>query len=324
MELTQLVAILGFFFAAYSVVGNDVIQTLGTFLTSNSKRPWFVLWLFAASILTFVMVYGWIVNGGDMAYGRLEKFPYPENLQWWYLLPPLVLIFITRLGVPVSTTFLVLSIFGSGSTMGQVVLKSVIGYLVAFAAAVIIYVIITRTIEKRFIDSEDHQDDYRSFWIAAQWLSTGFLWSQWLIQDLANIFVFLPRGLELTEMLLSLAALLGLLAYIFYRRGGAIQDIVKSKTNTADIRSATIVDFIYAIILFIFKEVSNLPMSTTWVFIGLLSGREYAISFILKEPKLSIVNRMSLLDLGKTLTGLIISIALVFLIRYLGGEAITW
>ncbi len=324
MELTQIVAILGFLFAAYSVVGNDVIQTLGTFLTSNSERKWYILWLFAGSILAFVMIYGWVVNGGDMAYGRLEKFDYPENLQWWYLLPPVVLIIITRLGIPVSTTFLVLSIFGSGTVMGQVILKSVIGYLVAFVAAVIIYLIITRTIEKRFIDSEEHKDDYRNLWIAAQWLSTGFLWSQWLIQDLANIFVFLPRDLNVTQMLLSLGAILALLAYIFYVRGGAIQGIVKSKTNTSDIRSATIVDFIFAIILLIFKEISNLPMSTTWVFIGLLSGREYAISFILKEPRLSIVNRMSLMDLGKTLTGLIISIALVFLIRYLGGEPITW
>ena len=35
---------LGFILAAYSVVGNDVIQTLGTFLTSNEKRvKWYVL-----------------------------------------------------------------------------------------------------------------------------------------------------------------------------------------------------------------------------------------------------------------------------------------
>ena len=42
---------LGFILAAYSVVGNDVIQTLGTFLASNEHRPWYVLWLFAATII---------------------------------------------------------------------------------------------------------------------------------------------------------------------------------------------------------------------------------------------------------------------------------
>ena len=125
-------------------------------------------------------------------------------------------------------------------------------------------------------------------------------------------------------MIGSLAIVLGLLAYIFYIKGGAIQGIVKSKTNTDDIRSATIIDLIFGIILMIFKEWSNLPMSTTWVFIGLLSGREYAISVLLKNPKLSIVNRMSLLDLAKTFTGLLVSIALVFFIKYLAGETISW
>ena len=40
---------------------------------------------------------------------------------------------------------------------------------------------------------------------------------------------------------------------IFYQRGGAIQKIIDTKTGVADIRSATIIDFIYAIILLVFK-----------------------------------------------------------------------
>ncbi|MCB0835906.1 MAG: hypothetical protein KDE26_22575 [Bacteroidetes bacterium] len=324
MEITVIVAILGFLFASYSVVGNDVIQTLGTFLTSNDKRPWWVLWLYAGGILTAVMVYGWATHGGDMAYGRLEKFPLPETLYWWYIIPPLTLLVITRLGIPVSTTFLILSVFGTGSTMGAVILKSIIGYAVAFVAGIVIYLLITDILEKRLIHTDPEKDKYHKFWVVGQWLSTGFLWSQWLIQDLANIYVYLPRQLDTWHMLASLGAILGLLGYIFYVRGGAIQGIVKSKTNTEDIRSATIIDLIFGIILLIFKEWSNLPMSTTWVFIGLLSGREYAISFILKKPVLSIVNRMSLLDLGKTFTGLIVSIALVVFIKFMAGETISW
>lgn len=46
----------------------------------------------------------------------------------------------------------------------------------------------------------------------------------------------------------------------------AIQNIIDTKTGVADIRSATIIDFIYATILLVFKEWSNIPMSTTWVF----------------------------------------------------------
>lgn len=53
--------------------------------------------------------------------------------------------------------------------------------------------------------------------------------------------------------------------------------MVTSKTMTADIRSATVIDLIYGEILLVFKAWSNLPMSTTWVFLGLLAGRELAM-----------------------------------------------
>ena len=50
MELSILAAA-GFCLAAYSVVGNDSIQTLGTFLSSNKKVNWKWIWFFIAGIL---------------------------------------------------------------------------------------------------------------------------------------------------------------------------------------------------------------------------------------------------------------------------------
>ena len=98
----ELFAIVGFVLAAYSTVANDAIQTLGTFLSSNSKRSWQVLWLFAASIVVLVMVKGYFWGGGDIAFGRLNKLPYPaEGIQWWHALPPLLLLLLTRIGIPV-------------------------------------------------------------------------------------------------------------------------------------------------------------------------------------------------------------------------------
>ena len=44
-----------FILAAYSIIGNDAIQTIGTFLSSNRNRPWWVLWLFTATILVIVL-----------------------------------------------------------------------------------------------------------------------------------------------------------------------------------------------------------------------------------------------------------------------------
>ena len=57
------------------------------------------------------LVYAWATNGGDVSFGRLEKIPVPEHFSLVHLLPPLALIGLTRWGAPVSTTFLLLTVF---------------------------------------------------------------------------------------------------------------------------------------------------------------------------------------------------------------------
>ncbi len=305
----------GFALAAYSVVGNDSIQTLGTFLSSNEQRPWYILWLYAGLILSATLLYGWAYYGGDVSYARLSKYPFPDNFGWPYLLPPLVLMLLTRSGIPVSTSFMVLTFFNP-ENLGSMVYKSVLGYLVAFGAAVALYIAIARSVEKKFIENEITRRE-NQIWSVLQWFSTGFLWSQWLIQDFANIYAYLPRSLSPVQMYGSLALLLVTLAYIFYSRGGNIQKIVKAKTNTVDIRSATIIDFSYGIVLYVFKEWSNVPMSTTWVFIGLLAGREIAIRYQLQKKVERPIFRMIGSDLLKVFFGLVVSIALVYIMRWL-------
>ena len=307
---TELFMFFGFLVAGYSIVANDAIQTLGTFLSSNSHRPWWLLWLYACSILVAVLVYGWIINFGDVAYGRLEKFPEPPGgITWLHAIPPIFILLLTRFGVPVSTTFLVLTVFAP-SNLEQMLLKSFLGYGVAIVAGILVYMFVSRVVEKRFIDSDGRKP--KPVWIALQWMSTAFLWSQWLIQDLANIFVYLPRRIGVELLLFAIVVMLLMHAYIFYRRGGAIQGIVTSKTNTTDIRSATIIDFIYACILWYFKQISNIPMSTTWVFLGLLAGRELALTFQLNHRPMRETTLVILKDAGKAMAGLLVSLGLAF------------
>jgi hypothetical protein len=308
---------LGFILAAYAVVGNDVIQTLGTFLSSNSRRPWWVLFLFAGSILCATLVYGWVVHNGDVSYERLSKYPLPSPMGWYYLFPPLILLLITRLGLPVSTTFMVLTFFNPQNLQSMLV-KSLSGYVVAFVGAILLFVLIARVVEKRFIDSEITKGEIR-VWTILQWCSTGFLWSQWLIQDFANIYAYLPRALSQSDLIISIVILLVALAFIFYSKGGKIQQIVLRKTNTTDVRSATIIDASYALILLFFKNVSNIPMSTTWVFIGLLAGRELAIRWRLHQKLHKATLRDVGLDLGRVSLGLVVSIGLVYFIRIFTG-----
>ena len=309
--------IVGFLLGSYSIVGNDAIQTLGTFLSSNSYRPWWVLWLFAGSIITVVLVYGWVAHSGDVSYGRLEAIPVPDHFSWIYCVPPFVLLLLTRWGIPVSTTFLTLTIFAP-KALESMLLKSLLGYATAFVVAIIVYKLITRSLESRFNRTDGPTSPW---WIVAQWCSTGFLWSQWLIQDLANIYVFLPRDpvsrtpdIAVGWFIVSIVAILGLLAFIFYNHGGTIQKVVLTKTNTTDIRSATFVDLIYGIVLLVFKELSHIPMSTTWVFVGLLAGREIAIAWNEKHRSRQEVSRLVFSDFAKILAGLVISVALALLL----------
>ena len=221
----ELLMIVGFCLAAYSIVGNDVPQTLGTFISSNAHRPWWVLWIYTSTILAVVLMYGWWTSGvGDASYGRLDTIPFPkEGMTWLYIVPPVLLLFLTRFGIPVSTTFLVLTIF-SPSSLSSMLTKSMLGYAVAFVAAILIYRFVIKKVTLYFSQTRD--EPASKTWMAIQWVSTGFLWSQWLIQDLANIFVYVPRVVPFWFMLFAITVFVVLLGIVFYQRGGAIQNII--------------------------------------------------------------------------------------------------
>ena len=307
MTPNDMLMIIGFTLAAYSVVSNDSIQTLGTFLAANAERQWWVLWGFASSILVGVLLYGWIVNSGDPSYGRLAKFPEPTGgLNWLHIGAPLILLLLTRWGIPVSTTFLVLSVFAPGN-IESMLSKSLLGYLVAFVVAIVLY-----TMLRKFMSSflAPINAERSKQWVVLQWAATAFLWSQWLVQDLANIFVFLPRELSLNWLLFGTVILVAMQGYTFYQKGGAIQEIVRSKQAVTDIRAATLIDLSYGLILLFFKELSAIPMSTTWVFLGLLAGREIAITLHMDSTDRVRARKLILADATKAGLGLVISVAL--------------
>ena len=313
MTLTMLYTIIGFGVAAYSVIANDSVQTLGTFMASNQRFKWYVLAIAASAVLTFTLIYGWYINNGDISYGRLNKIPY-QTIQWYHAAAPLVLVLLTRVGIPVSTTFLVLSAFASTVILEKVLLKSVVGYGLAAFISYFLWITISKFINEKFDRVPNNQ---RRAWVIGQWLTTGFLWYTWLSHDVANIAVFLPRQLSPLQLSICIVLLSSLLFYIFYERGGKIQRIVYSKTGTRYTRSATIIDLVYAIILLYFKQYNDIPMSTTWVFVGLLCGRELAISTMNKDYKLRYVFPIIGKDFLKMIFGLSVSVGIVLSIHYI-------
>ena len=142
MDALTLWMAIGFLFAAYSVIANDSVQTLGTWIASNNdKFNWKIMWGCASAVLLYTLWYGWTVNGGDISYGRLNKIPFQE-IQWYHAAAPGLLLVLTRIGVPVSTSFLVLSAFASTFILEKMLVKSIMGYAVAGVFAYCLWILI--------------------------------------------------------------------------------------------------------------------------------------------------------------------------------------
>ena len=304
----------GFLLAAYSVIANDSIQTLGTWIASNKKVNWKYMWGFASTVLLIAIWYGWWAYDGDISYGRLNKIPF-EGVEWYQALAPAVLLVLTRFGVPVSTSFLVLSAVASTLVVQKVLMKSMLGYAVAGVAAYFIWLMLTRLID----EGKSIKDSHKKWWSIGQWVTTGFLWWTWLSHDMANIAVYLPRQIPVEVMFIISAVFVAGLAWMLQHRGGKIQDIVVQKKNTRYVRSATLIDLFYFVILYIFKEVNDIPMSTTWVFVGLLTGRELAIASFRQKEGIKKVFPIVGRDFLKLMVGLAASVGIVLIVQYAKG-----
>ena len=313
MELVTLWMGIGFLFAAYSVIANDSVQTLGTWIASNNQRVnWKIMWGAASAVLIWALWYGWYMYGGDISYGRLNKIPFQE-IQWYHALAPGLLLLLTRIGVPVSTSFLVLSAFASTFVLEKMLMKSMMGYAVAAVAAYALWLGITKILD----EDKPVKEEHKKYWRIGQWFTTGFLWWTWLSHDMANIAVFLPRELPVDLMVVISAVFVAGLWWMFREGGGKIQNIVLEKHNTRYVRSATIIDGVYWIILFFFKELNDIPMSTTWVFVGLLCGRELAMATMTGKEKFKVVFPLIGKDFLKMMVGLGASVGVVLSIHYI-------
>ncbi|MCF7831260.1 hypothetical protein K9M41_04710 [Candidatus Gracilibacteria bacterium] len=312
---TQIAMWIGFSLAALSAIGNDSIQSLGTFLSSNKKTPWWILWIFIGGIFILTVTYGWFSNGGGgVDFHRLEKIPRPENFTFLQVFAPAVLVLLTRFKIPVSTTFLILSVFATSKTIEAMLAKTFIGYVVALVVSISVWWCTAKYCNGFFTKPLSKLAEKK--WRIGQWLTTAFLWITWLMQDTANIAVFLPRSLSFSQFIPFVLVTFLIIGFIFFFRGGKIQEIVTEKRDLMEVRAATLIDLVFAFILLFFKEISTLPMSTTWVFLGLLAGREIILCHLLdKESQY----RKTFCLVGKDIilasVGLLISVGLAMIGR---------
>ena len=302
----------GFALAGYSAVANDSVQTLGTFIASNRKQPWWLQWLFMGGIFLATALYSWFAYDGDVSYARLASKGFettPVAFTYLQVAAPVVLLLLTRAGIPVSTTFLLLSCFATEvSSVVSIATKSFAGYGVAFACAFGVWFVVSKGLRRWEESGPAHPA-----WTVAQWFTTGLLWMTWLMQDAANVAVYLPRSLSVVELGAFLAVMFFGLGLLFKLGGERVQKVVDEKSRVVDVRAATVVDLVYSLILYVFKTYSTVPMSTTWVFVGLLAGREIAMAIQrTNEGGFRTAFRMAGKDLLYVTIGLIVSMGLAF------------
>ena len=218
----------GFLFAAYAAVANDSIQTIGTFIASNQDKKWWVLWIFLGGIFVLTITYSWmtvdvvgavndsgeVIGDGvpdrDVTNGRLAAKGFenaPTSFHFLQVAAPIFLLILTRLRMPVSTTFILLTSFAATpAAVGKVLAKSMSGYILAFFIGLIVFVTIAKLTRKYFTGKAHFG------WTIAQWITSGTLWSVWLMQDAANIAVYLPRSM-------NFGSFFGFVAIIFFGLG---------------------------------------------------------------------------------------------------------
>ncbi|MEB3335054.1 MAG: hypothetical protein VKP70_08720 [Cyanobacteriota bacterium] len=328
--------------ASVAVMGNDALQTLGPFLASQGGRGNRIgQGLVLAGVLCAVLLGSWAAGAGDPAWGRLDHFPLPDPFLWRDLVPLVALLGLTRLGIPVSTSFLVLTAMAPPQ-LGAMARKSLAGYGVAFVVGGVAYGLLGPWLEgPRALSSSGPAGSPTPTapaalaiplapaapptprasrwggaipWRVLRWLATLALWSQWLVQDLANIYVYLPRRLSLAELLATLVVLCGAVALVVALGGGPLQGRLRSKTPLEEARATTVVSLLQGLVLVAFLGGDRLPMSTSWLFLGLLAGREVGLACRGRGGEAPAVARDLTLDLLRAGAGLATSLAVALLV----------
>ncbi|NJO86853.1 MAG: hypothetical protein HC821_02015 [Lewinella sp.] len=121
--------------------------------------------------------------------------------------------------IPNDLKSMLASTLDTDQKLGGMIYKSILGYIAAFGTALVIYLLVSSWTERYFLNHPLKRSRL-PYWMAAQWFTTGFLWFQWLTQDLANIYIYLRGGNQLSNFgfFVSVTILLGLLGLHFLQQ----------------------------------------------------------------------------------------------------------
>ena len=300
----------------YNVVFNNSIQTIGLFIASNKNKGIFYNLLFFSSIFVFTVLLSWFLTDREVHYHLLDTINY-SRIGLQFLLLPILLSFLTKKQVPLSATFLIIPLFADSSTISSMVNKTTVSYFLSLIGSLIIYKFLYTKYKNLLVDEKS---DTGKIWIVAEYVSTGILWFSWLTVSLCNFVIFLPRKFDIIDLILFSIVGIITLYCILISNGGEIQKIIDQKSDVKNIKTTVIFNSLFAFALLFIQHMDNIPITSTWMFLGILAGRELAISVTTKRlagEKYRLCLAKIWKDLRLAIIGIVLSLLFVRIFKIL-------
>ena len=305
-------ALLVTFLSVFSVIENSSFQIFGTFLTSNKNKSVFQIFFFIFAIFLATLSFEWITNSGRLDFDRLANINYSNNIDFRSVLAPILLFFLTYKKIPVSTTFILLSGFATKHTVDSMLTKTATSYLVSFVFGYYIWYRLDKLLNGKISNFDNNK---LIAWQNIQIISNIGLIIFWIMSNNSNLVVSLPRTFNIPYFLIYILFCAISIFYVVFSRGGKIQSIINAKNGLDNPKTNSIINIAFSLIILMFQYINTTPVATTWSFVGLLSGRELALSMKSFNGVKKITLIKILRDLSVLIYGLLITLIYVLLIK---------
>lgn len=302
-------------FTTYNIMFNNSIQTIGLFIASNGDKKTIPNLIFFSSIFVLSILVSWFLTSKEVHYHLLDSINYEEDyINVLFIFLPILLYFFTKKRIPVSATFLVIPLFANKNTIESMINKTSVSYFLSLITSLVVYNLLYKKY-KNVISNE--KENTSKTWLMAEYVSTGVLWFSWLTVSLCNFVVFLPREFLIYDLLLL--SIIGIITIycILVSNGGEIQKIITQKSDVKNIKTAVIFNTLFSFMLLFIQHINNVPITSTWMFLGVLAGREIAISLNTFHLNGALKYKNCLLkiwrDLSSAILGIILSLIFVYI-----------
>ena len=215
------------------------------------------MFLFIFSVFVFVILLSWFFFHKELHFGKLNSIPYDSNINIFHFMSPFLLMYLTSKKVPVSSTLLFATSFSSASILHTILTKTIqidrFSFLIGFILWKYIYFLLIKKFEKydwwtRFFEANND-----TFWLIMQYVSTALLWLSWLFSNLSSVLIFIPREFDVKSLIILFIFAALIIFYLIDNMGGEMQQLIKNKKNTNNVKSATMINIVYGVLIYIFQ-----------------------------------------------------------------------